>query len=362
MESRRLIRSALLISLIGLPLTYLLWPLAQSTSGSPRVIELKMRQFSFVPERIYLRLGEEVIFRVTSLDVTHGFYIDGFDVKEQILPGETREIGPFTFRRPGKFKIRCATPCGPLHPFMVADIVVKPNYPLLIFFGATVVTTTIVLVYLSLGRPPPGEELIGVSLNREIDLLKVGGFGPLLRRLLRWRGLHFSMILPNLAVFMVILTSGFIGNPMGALNFSIAVVWILWFALVEFLFLLGSRLWCGVCPLPALGEWLARKRLIAVHEPRRWLSLGKRWPKRLENMWVAALGFLGISLIVPWLVTRPAVTALLFLTLIALGLLFYLVSPPRNFCRSICPAGGYIGYHSLVSILAVRCGDRSICD
>ncbi len=359
-RSQIFIQLILLATLVSLPVSYFLLPSLYAGTGSTRVIEVKMRQFGFIPERIYLRVGDKVVFKVTSLDVTHGFYIDGFNIKESVLPGETKEIGPIEFNQPGKFKLRCATPCGPLHPFMVADIVVEPDYPIYIFFGAVAVVAIATVAYI-LAKPPRGE-LLGVSLDREIDLLEVRGIGSLLKRFLRWRGYHFLVILPNLAVFMLIFVAGTIGNPMGAFNFSIAVVWILWFALVEFMILFGSRLWCGVCPIPALGEWIARRRLVGVHEPRKWLSLNKKWPKRLNNMWIPALSFLGISLIVPWLVTRPAVTVLLFLVLIILGVVLYLVSPPRNFCRSICPAGGYIGYHSLSSILAVRSKDPSVCD
>ncbi|MEE9585562.1 MAG: hypothetical protein V3W09_01525, partial [Nitrososphaerales archaeon] len=64
---------------------------------------------------------------------------------------------------------------------------------------------------------------------------------------------------------------------------------------------------------------------------KKWFSLGKKWPKKLDNMWIGALGFLGISLVVPWLVTRPVISGLLFLILIALGLGLHLVYTKRHF-------------------------------
>ncbi|MFQ6135322.1 MAG: hypothetical protein ACE5KU_05870, partial [Nitrososphaerales archaeon] len=129
-----------------------------------------------------------------------------------------------------------------------------------------------------------------------------------------------------------------------------------------FMILFAGRLWCTFCPLPAFGEWAARRRLYGVHKLKKWFSLGKKWPKRLDNMWIAALGFLGISLIVPWLVTRPVISGLLFITLIILGLGLHLVYTRRSFCRSICPAGCYIGYHSSDSIFSVRSRDREMCN
>ena len=43
--------------------------------------------------------------------------------------GRVLEAGPITFDREGKFKLHCSVTYGPLHPFMVMDIVVKPDIP-----------------------------------------------------------------------------------------------------------------------------------------------------------------------------------------------------------------------------------------
>ncbi|MEE9585937.1 MAG: 4Fe-4S binding protein, partial [Nitrososphaerales archaeon] len=179
---------------------------------------------------------------------------------------------------------------------------------------------------------------------------------------LQWRGSHYALLWPNIVIFMFVLAAGFYGNPTGNFNFSIAVVWILWFAAVEFMILFAGRLWCTLCPLPAFGEWSARRRIYGVHRLKKWFSLGKKWPKKLDNMWIGALGFLGISLIIPWLVTRPVISGLLFITLIALGLGLHLVYTKRHFCRSVCPAGAYIGYHATDSIFSVRSRDKEICN
>ena len=199
-------------------------------------------------------------------------------------------------------------------------------------------------------------------VKKDIDLLQVKGIGKPLKRILQWRGFHFTFIIANLFVFVIVLTAGFFGNPTGNLNFSIAVVWILWFAAVEFMILFGGRTWCTLCPLPAFGEWTARRKLVGVHKPKRWLSKDKKWPKKLNNMWVSALGFLGISLILPWLVTRPVVTGILFLLLIVFGFVFALIYSGRFFCHSICPASSYIGYHSNASLFGVRARDKSVCE
>jgi polyferredoxin len=315
------------------------------------------------PSVLEVNKGDKVIFRIISRDVTHGFYIDGYtpsplQQKIRVLPGRILEVGPITFDKVGKFKLRCSVTCGPLHPFMVSDIIVKPNIPYYTLMISTLAIGGVTLLYL---RKDPKDEMLGISLRREIDLFSVRGMG-LLKKLVQWRGIQFALILPSLLIFMIVLTAGFFGNPIGNRNFSTAVVWILWFAAVEFMILFAGRFWCTICPLPIFGEWSARRRLFGVHNPRKWLSLGKKWPKSLNNMWIPALGFLGLSLIVPWLVTRPIVTGVVFLLLMVLGLILYLIYPRRYFCRHICPASGYIGFHSNASIFSIRSKNKQLCN
>jgi polyferredoxin len=331
----------------------------KQTDSSPRVIEITAKRFTFEPNIIRVRAGEEIVFKVKSVDVTHGIYIDGYNYFVTVSPGEVVEVGPVTFDKPAKLKMRCAVTCGPLHPFMVADIIVEPNYIFPTFLLLTLGIFGISTLYI--GRKPVNK-MLGIPLDKDLDLLKIRILGPILKRLVQWRGIHFTLIWPNLLIFVIVITTGLFGNPTGNMNFSIAVVWILWFAAVEFMILFAGRLWCTICPLPAFGEWLARRRLYSVHTLRKWFSLEKKWPKSLDNMWIPAFGFLGISLIVPWLVTRPVVTGLLFLLLIVLGVILHLIFTKRRFCRHICPASGYIGYHSNASIYAIRCKNKEKCD
>ncbi|MEE9116925.1 MAG: cupredoxin domain-containing protein [Thermoplasmata archaeon] len=114
-----------------------------------RVIEIEAKQFTFEPSIITVEAGDEVLFRVWTSDVTHGFYIDGFDVMVEVKPGEVVDVGPLKFDKPGKVKIRCAVTCGPLHPFMTADVVVEPNYTFHGFVVLTLVVAGATLVYIN---------------------------------------------------------------------------------------------------------------------------------------------------------------------------------------------------------------------
>ena len=88
-----------------------------------RVVYIDLSQFKFEPGRVVVNRGETVVFKLRSLDVTHGFYIDGYGVDAVVRPGEVVTI-TITAYQAGKFKIRCSVTCGPLHPFMVGDLVV----------------------------------------------------------------------------------------------------------------------------------------------------------------------------------------------------------------------------------------------
>lgn len=96
-------------------------------SGS-RTVEVNMTQFEFEPGRIEVNQGDEVVFLLTSSDVVHGFYLDGYDVQQRIEPGIPHEIR-FVADQSGKFRYRCSVTCGPLHPFMVGELVVETNMP-----------------------------------------------------------------------------------------------------------------------------------------------------------------------------------------------------------------------------------------
>lgn len=78
-------------------------------------------------------IGREVKFEMTSLDVTHSFYVPAWNVKADIIPGEVRNF----FITPTKlgttttnpmFRLQCAQLCGAGHPYMVAQVkVVTPQ-------------------------------------------------------------------------------------------------------------------------------------------------------------------------------------------------------------------------------------------
>lgn len=71
--------------------------------------------------------GKTVTFRVTSLDVVHGFWIVQMGVKIDANPGEVTTVS-VTPDKLGRFTVVCSELCGLDHAFMTADVeVVTPR-------------------------------------------------------------------------------------------------------------------------------------------------------------------------------------------------------------------------------------------
>jgi len=316
-------------------------------------VELILPQSNF-SSRMVFHEGDEVIFRVKTIDVVHGFnifhYLPAKEGVNVIEPGKVYEFGPISLNKTGKFKVRDPVPCDALNPFEYADLLVEPNNIYYTLLGLTGLTTAISVLFIRLGK---------TLTDKELDLLRIPAFGRALRGLIKWRGSTFLLQLLNLFIFVFIIVAGLIGNPTGGMNFSITVVWVLWFAAVEFMIFFAGRLWCTMCPMPVLGEWISRGRIVEVG--KKFFSLNRKWPKSLDNMWIGAMSFLTISLFIVWITTRPIATAVLFTVMLLIPIFLHLYNPRRYFCRSVCPAM-YISYHANASILAVRTADRNVCN
>jgi heme/copper-type cytochrome/quinol oxidase subunit 2 len=92
-----------------------------------RTIPVQASAFQFAPGVIYANPGDQVTLQLTSLDVVHGLYIDGYDLEAWIEPGKTTRL-TFTAGESGAFRLRCSVACGAMHPFMVGKLQVGPNW------------------------------------------------------------------------------------------------------------------------------------------------------------------------------------------------------------------------------------------
>ncbi len=158
---------------------------------SVREFNIKARQYAYEPPKIRVNKGDEVHIKLTSLDVIHGFFLEGYDIDAEIEPGRpdfkvrkpsietefhrTPEI-VFVADKTGKFRYRCSHTCGYLHPFMLGEMIVDPNYTYLAGIGGTAgLTVAFFSVLLLNGRsrrtsevPDPAVESNPGSVTKEV--------------------------------------------------------------------------------------------------------------------------------------------------------------------------------------------------
>jgi heme/copper-type cytochrome/quinol oxidase subunit 2 len=117
---------ALAILLIPLPAQ---WPAPHVLGGAApvdRLIKIHASSFEYNPGTIRVNPGDRVTLELSSTDVTHGIYLDGYNIAVTAEPGQSQSLS-FTADRPGAFRLRCSVTCGALHPFMIGKLQVGPN-------------------------------------------------------------------------------------------------------------------------------------------------------------------------------------------------------------------------------------------
>jgi heme/copper-type cytochrome/quinol oxidase subunit 2 len=133
-----------------------------------RIIHVVARKYAYDPPIIHLNQGDRVTLTLKSLDVTHGFYLDGYDLDASIAPDEKPQLRHpsrhdpfvevseihFVANRAGKFRYRCSQTCGSMHPFMIGEMVVAPNRPFTAGVGGAIGVTLAVLLT-ALGKTAP---------------------------------------------------------------------------------------------------------------------------------------------------------------------------------------------------------------
>ncbi|MCH8121212.1 MAG: hypothetical protein IIC00_16000 [Planctomycetes bacterium] len=127
--------------------------------GDPKQVDLTItaRKYAFEPSVIKVNRGDRISINLITKDVTHGFYMEGYDIDAKVQPGDSPEYSKLLLRHPskkddfqevdriefiadktGKFRYRCSVTCGYMHPFMLGEMIVVPNYPFWGGFGLAV--------------------------------------------------------------------------------------------------------------------------------------------------------------------------------------------------------------------------------
>jgi cytochrome c oxidase subunit 2 len=84
-------------------------------------VRVLAQQYSFVPACIVVPAETDVVFRVTSPDVIHGFLIVGTNVNSMVVPGYVAVVRT-RFERPGEHVMPCHEYCSVGHEGMWARV------------------------------------------------------------------------------------------------------------------------------------------------------------------------------------------------------------------------------------------------
>lgn len=77
-------------------------------------------------DSLYVPVDKSIKLNLTSIDVTHAFYIPAFRIKKDVYPNQTRAVW-FKTEELGSFDIACAEYCGLNHSYMYNKINVLPE-------------------------------------------------------------------------------------------------------------------------------------------------------------------------------------------------------------------------------------------
>ena len=88
------------------------------------VVPVVAAMFSFSPSPIEVPANVPVTFRITSMDVIHGFQVAGTNANATAIPGYVSQF-TITLPRTGEYQIVCNEYCGLLHHMMVGKLIVK---------------------------------------------------------------------------------------------------------------------------------------------------------------------------------------------------------------------------------------------
>jgi cytochrome c oxidase subunit II len=99
-------------------------PVITTRADGSVVVPVVAGMFNFTPDPIEVPANVPVTFRLTSMDVLHGFEIVGTNANAMAIPGYVEQF-TVTFQKTGEYPIVCNEYCGLLHHNMVGKLIVK---------------------------------------------------------------------------------------------------------------------------------------------------------------------------------------------------------------------------------------------
>ncbi len=380
MSVRKLIQIFILLSCTGGAL-FAEW--VSSPPPATRKVHVEAFRYGTDPAIIRANRGDDLIITFKTRDTGHSFFLQDYGIDAKITPAsETVEVrDPLVPERPPSYvsevhlkaglpgfwgglvstsRFRCHVYCGPMHGFEQGDLIIRPNW-----LGAGSLGFLLAIVVIGLFRIKWEEGRFQTIALPPIDLNRRFG---LLDRLLKWRPLQFTLTLPVLAGLMVIILAGFFGTKVGGRNLAVMLTWIIWISMLAlFLVPLGGRIWCMICPLPVMGEYLQRGATTEVRAgtrgrfKNRFFGWFRLWPRALSGPWIRLGAFLVMGALSASLAAQPKWTAVMLIFMVAAAIIMSLVWELRAFCRYVCPVAVFISAYSALAPLMVRKRNTGVC-
>jgi heme/copper-type cytochrome/quinol oxidase subunit 2 len=123
---KRIVVSWLILGVAALLVAFAPLNFRPETLTVERVFHVKADDFAYSPAILAVNPGDKVTIELTSTDVVHGLYVDGYGVNVTADPGQPATLS-FIADRSGTFRLRCSVTCGSLHPFMIGKLQVGSN-------------------------------------------------------------------------------------------------------------------------------------------------------------------------------------------------------------------------------------------
>lgn len=350
---------------------------------SQRNIHIETFRYGTQPWIIRANRGDHLTLTFSTHDTGHSFFLQDYHIDAKISPAsEQVEIhNPLSNEEPPRrskevkliaglkgfwgrlvslSRFRCHVYCGPMHGFEQGDLIVRPNW---LFSGSLGFLAALLLTGLVRAYHSDAD-----SVKHSETFIQLNTSNSFLKKSLQWRPLQFVISLPFLAGLVIVIMAGLLGTKVGGRNVAIMFTWIVCMSiLVMVLVPLGGRVWCMVCPLPVLGEYLQRGATTTVRVSgkrsgrNRFFGLGLPWPGLLRNRWLQFFLFMVLGTFSASLASQPRWTAMTLIVVMVAATGMALVWELRSFCRYVCPVAAYISRFSLGARLSVRKRHGLVC-
>ena len=114
-----------LLAIVGTPVGIVLYDNAARPANEVTLVGRRPLDGNWSQREIHVKRGETVRLRITSEDVTHGFYVPALDINAgSIAPGKFKAV-EFTAERAGTFRFYCNVLCSHEHGGMIGNIIVE---------------------------------------------------------------------------------------------------------------------------------------------------------------------------------------------------------------------------------------------